>query len=255
MKIKSLVYGATLVIFISATAFSTDLLANTNSSSAASPWSGVYLGGDLGAGWSTGYWSYTNPNYFNTNSEIYLGSDYSIPSNGIVGGANIGLNRQNEHFLYGVDGSILGTDFSKTLSNPFLSPLAPGVTNTYTLHFLSTADALFGYVSNRFLTYFDAGWAGGELQTSSNQAVDPTYIDASSEKWTNGWTAGVGVDYMIVPNVTLGVAYNFIQLIFNNRSVPCANCGVGVGLGTPVVNGHVNVQTVLLQMNYIFNKK
>jgi len=62
--------------------------------------------------------------------------------------------------------------------------------------------------------------------------------------WANGYVAGAGLEYALTNRVVLGVGYSHVGLFINDQGMSCPACGVGVGLGTPDVDGDVNIDKV-----------
>jgi len=211
-------------------------------------WKGVYIGAQLGTSWNRTNWQYTNPNYFNTLGPVILGNNFNFRSNGVAGGGNLGFNYQNGPLVLGLEGSVLGVDLEDKIMSPFFPTVDVYTSN---VHWVATVKGRAGYACEKLLVYIDGGWAGGD--TSLTLLDTEGNIRANSRLWANGWTAGAGADYKLTANLALGVAYDFIRLNVNNKSISCPSCGTGVGLGTPSVDGQIKIQAVTARLNYLFN--
>jgi outer membrane immunogenic protein len=209
-------------------------------------WSGYYIGGQLGEVWTHTTWDYQNANYFNTLGPTILGYDFDFNKNGLIGGLDIGVNFQENAWVLGLEGSVLDGDFNKERTSPFFS------TDRYTadVRWVSAAKIRFGYAYDRFLFSLTGGWAGGDLKLELLDPIDNVKTDSSA--WASGWTAGASIDYMMMPSVSVGVAYDYIRLRANNVNLNCPACGSGIGLGAPVADGRVKTQSVMAHINYYF---
>jgi opacity protein-like surface antigen len=218
-------------------------------------WSGFYVSGQLGAGWNRSNWHYTNYNDFNSllvdgqllEEPILLQNKFSISSNGvIVGGGEAGFNYQIKSLLLGLNAAVLGSNFNHSITSPNAKIIAPDTTITLILHVLTEVRARTGYANQHWLFYVNGGWAGANPSLTLNDVANN--IKASSARWENGWTVGVGADYRLSRHMGLGASYDFIQLRLNNKSIACANCGTA-----PIVDGHINMQLAMAHLNYLFN--
>ncbi len=76
-------------------------------------------------------------------------------------------------------------------------------------------------------------------------------VYGTENQWSNGWTVGGGVEYMVWDCTSLGVAYDYAALDINNKTVTCPACnGVGAGFGTPLVDGDFKVQSVMARLTF-----
>lgn len=201
-------------------------------------WTGFYIGGRAGGGWKRSRVKFKNDNHFDS-----LGSRYSFRDNGFVGGGALGYNYQWSSIVVGVEGEILGTDFSKTRRN---SSLPDSHRFSSRLHWIADAKVRVGWAWDCFLPFITGGWAGGDVRLKLRDTLND--VSSSSSKWVNGWTVGAGVEYKLYSCLSLGIAYEYIQLDYNRR-LSCRNCV----LAAPRVDHCFRVQTVLFSINYLFN--
>lgn len=239
----------TLVFFFMMTSINAiaDEMMPDNAPHPSNAWDGFYVGGQLGAAWNTSHWKYKNPNYFNTLGPILLGSNFHFKGTDVIGGGNVGFNYQTGFWVLGLEGSVLDSNIEHQERSPFFP-----ITDQYstTMHWFTTAKGRAGYAFDQWLPYIDAGWARSNVSLTLNDTG--AGIRASSKQWVNGWVAGAGVDYRLTEHCSLGVAYDYIQLNLNNKTIHCPRCGTGVGLGAPKVEGHIKTQTVTARLNYLF---
>ncbi len=208
-------------------------------------WAGFYAGGEVGGAWSRFDWSATNGNYFNTVGPILLGTAFDQSAKGsVIGGGFLGYNFQSGPWVYGIEFS--GTASGLAVTN--VSPYFPA-TDTYTskIKWLATATGRVGYAWDRWLVYVKGGWAGADVQFTIYDSA--ALVRADTDTWANGWTVGIGADYMLTDRVALGVVYDYADLSVGGATVTCPNCGTGVGFGTPVVDGHIRLQSVMARLS------
>jgi outer membrane immunogenic protein len=208
-------------------------------------WAGFYAGGDLGGVWSKFDWTYTNPNYFNTIGPTLLGSDFNQNASGVIGGIFAGYNYQSGPWVLGIEISAAGSNLKREAPSPFFPAI-----DTYTakLKWLTTATGRVGYAWDRWLVFAKGGWAGADVELTlfDNLAL----IGANSKTWANGWTVGVGAEYMLRDGISLGLAYNYVDLSIDGETVTCPLCGTGVGFGAPIVNGDIRMQSIMVRLSF-----
>ena len=79
-----------------------------------------------------------------------------------------------------------------------------------------------------------------------------TGIISTLDKWVDGWTAGAGIEYMLVDRISLGVTWDYTDLSASGVGMSCTSCGFGVGLGTPVVDTHIRINAVMARLTVRF---
>ena len=207
-------------------------------------WTGFYIGGNLGAGFSNGSFSDTFGSTFTTSS-----------TTSFLGGGQVGANYE---FWGGV---VIGAeamfDWLPNTKNTVtaVSPLASapaGATATATINnrWLTTATGKLGYAWDRVLLY---GKGGGAWVGASNSGVAVTgapTLALSGPSNIFGWTAGVGVEWAFWGNWSARAEYDYIGL--NNQTYTVA-AGAPGSFGGDVINSTSrNIQIVTAGVNYKF---
>ena len=165
-------------------------------------WTGFYLGISGGGGWGRSQWD---------------GID-KFDISGVLIGGTIGYNWQmGGPWVLGIEGDVDWTSIRGS-TTVFPCPLGCETRN----HWLATARGRAGYAWDRFLPYLTAGLALGDISASR-----PGLPAGSST--TAGWTVGAGIEFGVVPNVSVKAEYLFVAL-------SDYNCGFNCGL---VANGNV----------------
>ena len=164
-------------------------------------WTGFYLGINGGGGWGRSQWD---------------GVGRFDVSGGLIGGT-IGYNWQFGQAVVGIEGDIGWSGISG--STTVLCPAGCETRN----HWLATVRGRVGYSFDRFLPYLTAGLAFGDIN-----ATTPGFPGGSIT--TAGWTVGGGLEFGVLPNVSVKAEYLYVDL--SNF-----NCGFNCGLAA---NGNVS---------------
>jgi len=172
-------------------------------------WTGFYLGAHVGAGWG------------NTESAITglvapVAVAFNFPlsqtsSSGFLGGVQAGYNWQAGGFVFGVQGDFSGADINGT--SPCLVLLACS-TNTNWL--ASVTGRVGAVVMDRGMIYAKGGAAWQNSTHSAALTIIPAIGNIASQEITHfGWTVGLGTEWMITPNWTAFIEYNYME--FDNK--------------------------------------
>jgi opacity protein-like surface antigen len=211
-------------------------------------WEGFYFGGQYGKAKSRTDWTYDNANYFNTLDSTVLGSNFNVNSTGNIGGLYLGYNYVMSLFVIGFEGSLQKASLNNTTASPFFPATDSESTN---INRFGALKGRIGYAYQSWLLSLGGGWATAKASLSVQDASNN--VIASSSQWVNGWTTGTAVEYKVSDGFSLGLAYDYIKLKLNNKSLSCPNCGTGVGLGSPVVNYTMKTNTVTTRLSYYFS--
>ncbi|WP_169738502.1 outer membrane protein [Afifella pfennigii] len=136
-------------------------------------WSGFYLGAMLG--YSTG------------ESEV-PGPDPDV--DGVDGGIYVGVQRQFNNFVVGLEGDALLSGVSGSTAGLSVDQ-----------NWAGSVRARAGIALDTFLLYTTGGVALSEVEASAGGVSD------SNTHW--GWTAGLGAEALVTENITAGVEYRY----------------------------------------------
>ena len=189
-------------------------------------WTGLFIGGNIGYGWGgeTGNGlSVTDPNGIFTPlgfpSYAALGG-FQYPSvnpKGVIGGGQIGYNRQTGAVVLGLVADFQGADMTdnRTVAVPALGVFNPeNQSHSAKIDWFGTARGRVGYAFSNFLPYISGGLAYGHVQ-STLTAFFPTsglIISGSTDFTRVGWTVGGGFEYGLTRNWTVGLDYLYFDL-------------------------------------------
>jgi outer membrane immunogenic protein len=163
-------------------------------------WTGFYLGINGGGAFGNSDWN-------------GLGVSNS-PGGGMVGGT-IGYNWQmNGPWVLGLEGDIDWADIKGNSSSPACIGGGCSTKNNW----LGTARGRVGYSFDRWMPYITGGAAFGDVEASH-----PGFTGMSSTQL--GWTAGLGIEFAVMNNITAKVEY----LHYDLGSFQCGlNCNLAV---------------------------
>jgi outer membrane immunogenic protein len=212
-------------------------------------WSGFYIGGNLGAGFSKGSYSDSLGSTFNSSNS----------NTSFLGGGQVGVNYE---FYNGV---VIGAeamfDWAPNTNNTITAtgPINPATgasigTGTAQLNnrWLTTVTGKLGYAWDRVLLY---GKGGGAFvgQSNSNVSVSPAAggvvpASLSSNSTNSGWTAGIGVEWAFAGNWSARAEYDYIGLTNQTYTVTSTS----ILNGDQISANSRSIQIVTAGVNYRF---
>jgi len=200
--------AAALALFASGAAAADLYVPPATAPTVASPaydWTGLYVGGFAGYGWSTDEFSAAG-----------LGS-LSIDGNGFEGGVRAGYDYDLGGVVLGVFGDIAASNIAATLA------LGGGSSVTSTVDRIGTIQAKLGVpVSDTLLVYAHGGYAYGHA--SEDISAGGAHIGSLDENH-NGWTIGAGLQVALTHNISLTGEYSYYD--FGSTTIAT---GVGLSL-------------------------
>ena len=178
---RKLLLSAAATIAIAGPASAADLAVKARPAPApafiASPWDGLYIGGNLG--------------YGETSFEF---PGITFHGNGVVGGFQVGYNKQYGTFVLGLETDL---DLTSIKTTNF------GVTDK--LPWFGTTRTRLGFLLNpSWLLYATGGVAYGRLEES--------FPLLKIKEPGVGWAAGAGVQYAFTPQWIIGAEYLHVEL-------------------------------------------
>jgi outer membrane immunogenic protein len=163
-------------------------------------WSGFYIGGNVGGGWTHDSLTVEFP--------TVAGATFGSSSNrsAVVGGGQIGYNWQIQNFVIGVEGNYTAGRFNQTS----ISLDGLGFLRNVNYSTRDTWDAAVraGFAANNWLFYGKGGYAGSRLNLNVVRNVDGL-LESSASTTLNGFVAGAGIEYGFTPNWIVGLEYDY----------------------------------------------
>jgi outer membrane immunogenic protein len=207
------------------------------------PWTGFYIGGNAGYGWTNTIGDYSltgNPNTTGT----FVGSPVDL--DGANGGFQVGYNWQTGNFLIGGEADIQGSGQNQTFN--YICGAACTVSQNAKLDWFSTFRGRAGIAIKDVLFYGTGGfaWTHSDNAFSGTFGVIPTSL-ASIARDSWGWTAGGGVEWMFWYGWSAKVEYLYLgnTAASNIISIPAAS-----GAGTILSTANASDNIVRAGVNY-----
>ena len=150
---------------------------------AAHDWSGLYFGVHVGGVFTADF-------------------DNNVPANpgpegdagGPIGGAQVGYNHQIGQWVFGIEGDFSAMDLKATSAG-----------GRFEEDFMATARLRGGFAWDRFLAYATAGAAFTHVEARLTGA-------SADDDVAVGPTAGLGVEAILLPSVSLKAEYLFVHV-------------------------------------------
>jgi outer membrane immunogenic protein len=250
---KKLLLAGSALALISAPAFAADLPMKAAPPMVAPValynWTGFYIGGHLGGGWSDLGSVELDPGSgaFPTGT-VFTGKNMS----GFLGGVQGGYNWQfANNFVLGIEGEYTWADVSGSATTVSTVPRFLGFSSISTarLQDIALVTGRLGYAANNWLFYVKGGGAWGQGRSFSfNDRANGTLFDTSSSSTDrSGYVVGVGAEWGFAPNWSAKLEYNYID--FGSTNVT-----LNSSLGTQTfVSSSEKINIVKAGVNYRFN--
>lgn len=176
-------------------------------------WTAFYIGAH--GGWGQGSSRLEDP------SLVAFGPNpMSVKSSGSLAGLQTGADWQFGNIVVGaeIDGSWSSIKGSVTDPAAFVQPVFAGILLEYKA--LATATGRVGYAFGNLLGYVKGGgaWANIEYRTGT-QTPFPTIINHQR----TGLTAGAGLEYLVMRNLSVRAEYDYINFGATSMSLGCRN--------------------------------
>jgi outer membrane immunogenic protein len=179
-------------------------------------WTGVYVGVFGGGG-------YGNHNVNNSTGSALPFEDFTAnySSTGAVGGGEVGYNWQSGSLVVSVEGNLAWTGIKGSDANQFNAGNFPGVAaiDADNLRWTGALLAKAGYAVDRWLLYFEGGYAFGSIQhtnTASPRVAGFPLVDTFNVT-ANGLTGGGGIAYAVTNNIIAKFDYRYTNFNGYNR--------------------------------------
>jgi outer membrane immunogenic protein len=206
-------------------------------------WSGCYVGGHVGWGWSR-----TTFQDANVSSSLLLiapsgfgGSASANGSGGIFGG-QLGCDFElNNNFVFGMSGSAAGTTITGTGADPFAIETLQSKTE-----FLGDLSLRVGFGWDRVLLYFKGGGALAHNQYSDTALFTGGFTSNSTITANPfGGVAGAGIEWAFARNWSAFVEYD--HYFFSNYTATFSFPGAGnylvnIGQNIDAVKAGINLR-------------
>lgn len=240
-----------LLLLGAATANAADLAPRLVTKAAVDPglnWSGFYAGVNAGYGIATG--TANNTTVDTGAGEVISSTSDAANLKGALGGAQVGYNWQVSPLaLFGLEADIQGAAQRFSTTTLPTSGGTPGDFQTVTgkLDWFGTVRGRLGFIAHgTTLLYGTAGFAYGGLSLGLNDNLS-NYAGATSvqsgnfSKTAAGWTAGAGIETLLVGNWTARAEYLYVDLGTISGTIPLVANAIPYGIhsGSMEVHDHI----------------
>ena len=212
-------------------------------------WTAFYIGGNLGAAWTSGKFS---------DSQGFSWSNSQQAT--FTGGGQVGAQYQFSWAVLGVEADFDWLANNKNSGNAAVTPIGP-IQVSANNRWMTTLAARFGVAADNWLFYAKGGggWVGVGNPTITN-VVTGGSISVSNSNSNSGWLAGAGVEWGFAPNWSARLEYDYLGLSNQSRTVTgtipdgVAGCTTVAGcpLADTLTQNSRNVQTFTVGINYLF---
>ncbi len=197
-------------------------------------WTGLYFGGNVGGAFGKTSWN-----------DPFSGLGDSSSISGLVGGAQVGYNRQIDALVLGVEGNFSAGEITAGATD------ALGFSHTSTVIWTSTFTGKVGFAVDRALFYGKGGLAlAGEQESVTdpfiNTAGGVSNTASAGTVVRTGWTIGAGVEYAWDRKWSARIEYDY--LAFGSEALAFG----GPVLGNASAPVTLNIQRLMGGINYHF---
>jgi outer membrane immunogenic protein len=196
-------------------------------------WTGCYVGGHVGSGWGNKIWEDRGGDDISDNT--------SYGTTGFLGGVQVGCDYQWGVVVLGAEGSFSWTNIKGTGSLPF-EPEPSTITTK--IDWLTTAAGRIGFTADKALIYAKAGAAWVREKHTLTELDEGVAASVTIDSKRVGWLFGAGIEYMIAPNWSAKLEYNYID--FGTKDV------LFTGLADDPASVKQQLHTIKFGLNYRF---
>jgi outer membrane immunogenic protein len=204
-------------------------------------WTGIYFGGHVGGGILT---DSVSQNGFSGTTSL-VGSAHLRPA-GVIGGGQVGANYELAPWVVGVEGSWTESGIQgNTLIGVTTAPASIAQERfTSNVLWFAAVTGRVGYAANDWLFYAKAGGAWMHVSYTEDLIAigGPTAASQVLSDNRTGFTAGAGIEFGLVENLSGKIEYDFYGFGSKNYNFNF----------TPVSVGS-NLHTLTVGLNYRFN--
>jgi outer membrane immunogenic protein len=190
-------------------------------------WEGFYMGVEGGGGW--GHAEQSDPTFNSGRFNV---------SGGLVGGT-VGYNWQFNNVVLGLEGDGSWADINGSTGG-FGACGGGGGTCSAKLDALGTVRGRLGYAIGNVLPYVTGGLAVADLHGAENGST----AFGSGSSTVTGWTAGGGLEWMVVPHWSIKAEYLYTDLgnhsIFTDTFLPTGSASEHDRFNANIFRGGIN---------------
>ena len=170
-----------------------------------------------------------------------------------VAGGHAGYNWQQGSWVYGLETDLSGTGLKSSMSGGLTSAIpCPGdaASTSAKIDWYGTVRGRAGWTSGNFLFYGTGGLAYGHVDLSSTYSALGLTTTAQTSSVRAGWVAGAGIEYLLQPNLTLNLGYQYVDL---GTASLASSTTLGGSLIAQTASAHATFHVVTVGFNWQFS--
>jgi len=136
-----------------------------------------------------------------------------------VAGAHAGYTWQQGGAVFGFEGDLQGTNLKSSMSgglkyNGIFPPPAPTDTakTASVVDWYGTLRGQIGFANGPLMVYATGGLAYGQVSLNSLFSTSGLTLNSGTSETKVGWVGGVGVNYLLQPNLVFNLQYQYVDL-------------------------------------------
>jgi outer membrane immunogenic protein len=229
--------------------------AYTPPASVPATWTGYYFGVNAGGVWANTDidWSLNPVGFGPAGVLVEQAASGRLKTSGFTGGGQIGLNKQFDALVFGLEADLQYTDLSGTRTGGVIVP--PGLFDSFTQsvesNWLGTLRGRLGVAFGSWLPYATGGLAVARVSYTDFGVFPflPSTNSASSTETRVGWTLGGGVEWKFAPSWSIKAEYLYVDL--GSTTYTSLNSVVGASASI-IHNHHLTENIARVGLNYSF---
>jgi outer membrane immunogenic protein len=171
-----------------------------------------------------------------------------------LAGAHAGYNWQSGAAVYGFETDLSATHLNSSMSGGLVDtpppPPTPNAASTSALiDWYGTVRGRLGVTTGPLLFYGTAGLAYGHVGLSSAFTTTGLSLNSQASATRAGWVAGAGLEYLVRPDLTLNLGYQYVDL--GTVSLASSTSLFAVTIGQSA-SAHAQFQTVMAGFSWRF---
>ncbi len=182
-------------------------------------WGGFYGGLKSGSTWynadptATGGGAFSAPGAFPLSSDFIGANQPGLRPNSLTGGMQLGYNWQRGQMLFGWEADANTIGVRQSIANPAagtIASLAPD--GSISTSYVATLRPRVGIVADRWMVYATGGLAMSAWKTDDSLNFSTLGAGASASQTKLGWTVGGGAEWVVTPDISAKVEYQYLDL-------------------------------------------
>jgi len=254
---KNVLIGTTMIagLIVAGAAQAADMPLKAQMAPAYFSWTGFYVGGNFGGGWSDASFSITPTGSwlgFPASIPNLIATDKTLHPTSFMGGGQVGYNYQINNFVWGIEADIDSYQAKTTfIGGAIPTTSITAISQGSQQHWLATVRGRLGIAWDRVLIYGTAGLAASDWDVNMHMTSGGADAVFLSDKTRTGWTAGGGFEVAAFGNWSIKGEYLYADLGHATGSSVFPSPPNGAGF-THDHSVHLITQMVRFGINYHF---